>query len=72
MRRVVLKSPVLYVVNKVMWCGGVKSRDLLGFSRLEHRIIFCTQTIQKTPIGPSWFARCVTRREMTQEYGRGF
>ena len=58
---------VRYVVNLVMWCPGRTILDLLGFWHPQHHIIFCTQTIQRTPIGPFWFARRVARREITRE-----
>jgi hypothetical protein len=58
-----------YVVNKVMWCRGRPTLDLLGFGHSRHHIIFRTQSIQRTPIGPAWLARCVARREITREYG---
>jgi len=58
---------VLYVVNLVMWCRGRPTLDLWGFWHSQHHIIFCTQTIQRTPIGPFRFARRVARREITRE-----
>jgi hypothetical protein len=62
-----LKSPVRYVVNLVMWCRGRTNLDLLGFWHPQQHIIFCTQTIQRTPIGPFWFALPMARREFTRE-----
>jgi hypothetical protein len=38
--RVVVKSPVRYVVNWVMWCRAGKTFDSLGFSHSRHHIIF--------------------------------
>jgi hypothetical protein len=66
-QRVSLKSPVRYVLNLVMWYRGRSTLDLLGFGHSQHHIIFCTQTILRTPIGPFWFARRVARREITRE-----